>query len=210
MANEIGSTLGPKALNQVEKTVREVARRLRNETPQRGRWQHRSSAQFAFGVLSQDSGQDDSVLPITLYKTADLATFASITCGSTSSGSGSGSGSGDNAFLDMELSLCSERGSVMALVPAGYKAGNVGLAKWPICNAGGSGSGSGSGIADWTGWVVLFGKRSRCVVEVPTAIECCPITGLKFTRYSRHWYFGGGLSDRLDPCTSGSGSGSGS
>ncbi len=41
MAEEQGSALGPKAVEQIGKTVREVARRMRNETPQRGRWQQR-------------------------------------------------------------------------------------------------------------------------------------------------------------------------
>jgi hypothetical protein len=39
MASDKGVTLGPKAIEQVEKTVREVARRLRNEQPHRSRWQ---------------------------------------------------------------------------------------------------------------------------------------------------------------------------
>lgn len=41
MTNEVGSTLGPKALAQVEQTVREHARRVKNETPHRARWQQR-------------------------------------------------------------------------------------------------------------------------------------------------------------------------
>jgi hypothetical protein len=41
MAEDQGSVLGPKAVEQIAKTVREVSRRLRNETPQRGRWQQR-------------------------------------------------------------------------------------------------------------------------------------------------------------------------
>lgn len=182
------------------------------------------SGQFAFGVLSQDSGQDDCLLPVTIYKTADLSEFTSAQCGTLGSGSGSGSSSGGgsgsgsgsgsgggNTFLDMDLTLCTSLGSQMVLVPAGYKAGNVGIAKWPTCNAeSGSGSGSGSGLSSWNGWTVLFGRRLRCALEIPVAIECCPITGLKFTRYKQVWYFGGELGYRDDACSSGSGSGSGS
>ena len=169
------------------------------------------SAQFAFGILHQDSGQDDSLLSVTLYQTADLSEFTAETCGGSGSCSGSGSGSGsDNSFLNMDLTLCTELGSQMVLVPAGYKAGNVGVAKWPICGAG-SGSGSGSGLSDWNGWVVMFGIRARCVAEIPSKIECCPLTStIKITEYSRIWYFGGELSSCVDPCPTGSGSGSGS
>lgn len=43
MAENEPIAFGPKAVDQIAKTVREVARRMRNETPQRGRWQQRPS-----------------------------------------------------------------------------------------------------------------------------------------------------------------------
>ena len=164
------------------------------------------SVEISWGRLDQDSGRDDALLSVTLFESADLSDFTTSNCGG-SSGSGSGSGSGDSgAFLDMDGVLCTEVGTVVALVPAGYKAGIVGLIKHPVC---GSGSGSGSGSTGWGGWVVVFGDTMRCVARYPVEIECCPIEGLKFTRWSQHWYFGGPLEDILDPCTpSSSGSGS--
>ena len=38
MAETPGTMLGPKAIEQLQKTVRETARRMRNEGPHRGRW----------------------------------------------------------------------------------------------------------------------------------------------------------------------------
>ncbi len=169
-----------------------------------------STAQFAWGVLGQDTGKDDSTLSIALYQGASLAEFVPFTCGDCDTGSGSGSGSGsgtDCTFLDMDLSLCTSIGSVTALVPAGYKAGPVGLIKMPVCGAG-SGSGSGSG-GSWQGWTVVVGRRVRCMAEIPIEVECCSVTNtIQFTRFSRIWYFGGALEDRLNPCPTGSGSGS--
>ena len=39
MADPQGTVFGDKAVKQIAKTVREVARRMMNEKPQRGRWQ---------------------------------------------------------------------------------------------------------------------------------------------------------------------------
>jgi len=187
-----------------------------------------SSTSQKWGMLTQASGRDDRLLTVTLYETAIDAEFSLFECGpcatessgsgssgSGSSGSGSGSGSGcDNNFIEMEISLCGEIGPVVALVPAGYKAGPVLLVKTPLCGnegsgSGSSGSGSGSGyMPTWDGWTVVAGRRERCVMEVPNKVECCPIEGLKITEWKRKWFFGGELPDRFDPCTTGSGSGS--
>jgi hypothetical protein len=43
MAENEPIAFGPKAVEQIAKTVREVARRMQNETPHRGRWQQRPS-----------------------------------------------------------------------------------------------------------------------------------------------------------------------
>lgn len=171
----------------------------------------------AWGELGQDTGKDDSVLSISLYRGATLDEFIPFVCGPCDEGSGSGSGSGsggDCDFLDMSLFLCNPISTVVALVPAGYKAGPVGLIKMPVCGDGsgsssgiGSGSGSGSG-ATWQGWTVVVGRRLRCVAEVPKKVECCSIEGIKITEWRRFWYFGGELPERLDPCATGSGSGS--
>ena len=39
MADPQGTVFGDKAVQQIAKTVREVSRRIRNEKPERGRWQ---------------------------------------------------------------------------------------------------------------------------------------------------------------------------
>ena len=44
MAEENGTVFGPKATEQIGKTVRENARRMMNETPRRARWQQRASS----------------------------------------------------------------------------------------------------------------------------------------------------------------------
>ena len=41
MADDQPIAFGPKAVEQIAQTVREVARRMQNETPHRGRWQQR-------------------------------------------------------------------------------------------------------------------------------------------------------------------------
>jgi hypothetical protein len=41
MAEDQPIAFGPKAVEQIAQTVREVARRMQNETPHRGRWQQR-------------------------------------------------------------------------------------------------------------------------------------------------------------------------
>ena len=41
MADDQPIAFGPKAVDQIAQTVREVARRMQNETPHRGRWQQR-------------------------------------------------------------------------------------------------------------------------------------------------------------------------
>jgi len=53
MAEEQGSVLGPKAVEQIAKTVRENSRRIKNETPQRGRWQQRvgGAIELSHGVI---------------------------------------------------------------------------------------------------------------------------------------------------------------
>ena len=43
MADPQGTVLGVKAVEQLQKTVREVSRRIRNEMPHRGRWHGRPS-----------------------------------------------------------------------------------------------------------------------------------------------------------------------
>jgi hypothetical protein len=177
-----------------------------------------SSSVMVFGILGQDSGADDVFLPIQIYQSAYRMTSTSFSCGPDSTGSGgsggSGSGSGNSGgmtFADMNLGMCSHIGTVTALVPAGYKAGPVGLLQGAVCSGSGSGSGSGgSGSSEWDGWVVIWGRKLRCVFEAPKKVECCPITGLRLTRWARMWFFGGALPDRFDPCpTTGSG-GSGS
>jgi len=167
------------------------------------------SVQLAWGNLSQDTGKDDSTLTVDLYRGASLSEFIPFLCGACTEGSGSGSGSGDDClFYDMDLNLCESIASVTALVPAGYKAGPVGLIKMPVCDPDGSGGGSGSG-SSWSGWTVIVGRKLRCVAEIPTEVECCSVTNIiQFTRFSRIWYFGGALEDRLNPCGEGSGSGS--
>jgi hypothetical protein len=203
--------------------AREVSRRVMNDKPHRGRWQQKEagSLRVAWGTLGQDTGKDDCTLTVALYRGATLEEFIPFLCGPCETGSGSGSGSGsasgsggDCSFLDMDLSLCTSLGSVTALVPAGYKAGPVGLIKMPICSPGGSGSGSGSSGSGsgsggtWQGWTVIVGRRLRCVAEIPNKIECCPVDGLKITEWNRIWFFGETLPQRLDPCSTGSGSGS--
>ena len=190
---------------------------------------------MSWGTLGQNSGRHDMLLPVQLKQSASLEEFTAdggnlAACPGAGSGSGSGSGLGsgqscDDAFLDMTMSWCgagagsgsgsgSQSDEVIALVPAGYKAGPVVLVKMPVCAAApgpGSGSGSGDLRDDWQGWVVLAGRRMRATAKVPTEIACCPGNTLKFTAWDRFWYFGGPCSPCLDPCeTSGSGSGSGS
>ena len=43
MADPQGTVFGDKAVQQIVKTVREVSRRIRNEKPERGRWQFHGS-----------------------------------------------------------------------------------------------------------------------------------------------------------------------
>ncbi len=43
MTEQKGVVYGPKADQKIQKTVREMARRMMNERPQRGRWQQRPS-----------------------------------------------------------------------------------------------------------------------------------------------------------------------
>ena len=185
--------------------------------------------QVSWGTLGQDSGRNDQLLMVKLRGSASLKEFMpDLTnlagCPSTA-GSGSGSGSGtdcDGAFLDMDMDWCggssgSSSGSgesttdVIALVPAGYKAGPVAMMKMPVCAAApgpGSGSGSGQLRDDWQGWIVFFGRRMRATTKIPTEISCCPDGNIKITKWDRIWFFGGPCSPCVDPCpTTGSGSG---
>ena len=51
------NTLGDKAIEQVAQTVREVSRRIRNETPERGRWQfHGGGGAIRWGKVVGTSG----------------------------------------------------------------------------------------------------------------------------------------------------------
>jgi hypothetical protein len=194
-------------------TVHIVRQRIAGSgAPLRLAWGQLSSVDGSGSGSSSLSNRDDQLLQVTLYQSAKPLDFILNVCGPCDEGSGSdgsSSGSGsvdcDNDFLDMDFELCTELETVLALVPAGYKAGPVGLAKWPVCAGS---AGSGSLVTEWDGWVVLFGKRERCVGEIPSAVTCCPIEGLKFTAFNRFWYFGGPLPERLDPCVAGSGSGS--
>lgn len=177
----------------------------------------------SWGILHEESGRDDGLLSVTRYESAIDLPFEAFECGScadasgsgSSSGSGSGSGSGndcDNQFLEMQLSMQTEIETVLAIVPAGYRAGPVAMMQLPVGTTGsgsGSSSGSGSGTS-WNGWIVFWGSKMRCIDEVPVKWECCPVEGLKATQFRRIWYFGDVAKPRFDQCSGGSGSGSGS
>ena len=53
MADTPGTMLGPKAIEQLQKTVRETARRMRNDGPHRGRWHGRpgDAVQLIEGIV---------------------------------------------------------------------------------------------------------------------------------------------------------------
>ena len=51
------TTFGPKATEQIAKTVREVSRRMMNELPHRARWQHHGgSLGLKHGIVTADLG----------------------------------------------------------------------------------------------------------------------------------------------------------
>ncbi len=159
------------------------------------------SGQISWGSILLNSGNNDVTQNITLYKSAALEQFIPGGCADAGSGS---SGSAGMSFLDMDLELCETGDTVLALVPAGYKAGPVGLIKMPICGDGSnrntSGSG-GTGNETWEGWTVIFGRRLRCYVKIPKKIECCPTTGLiKITEWRKIWYFGEDQGITYTPC----------
>jgi hypothetical protein len=54
MMESQGALLGPKAVEQIAKMVREHARRMMNEQPQRARWQRGGGANFITGKLDAD------------------------------------------------------------------------------------------------------------------------------------------------------------
>lgn len=78
MAENEPIAFGPKAVDQIARTVREVARRLRNETPQRGRWQQRPSGgggnTIWFTINEVLCPDDYGVTEKTLVVTADWYT----------------------------------------------------------------------------------------------------------------------------------------
>lgn len=183
MSADTPTVFGPKATEQIAQTVREVARRMQNEQPHRARYMHLGgTGNQRWGNLLADTGHDDKFVDVETFSAADDQAFVDFTCGPNAV-----------TMKDMAFTFCNSLGSVRALVPAGYKAGPVGLMKWATC-------GTPNTSPPYEGWTVVFGRRVRCTARIPSKIECCPITGLKFTEWKHIWYFGGALPDELTPC----------
>lgn len=117
--------------------------------------------QVAWGDLAADSGPDDVLVSMNIYASAKPTTFAEVECGG-------------EPFIHMRWTLCDEIGTSLVAVPAFYKAGPVGLVKFPDCDPG---TDTTDGAAQaWEGWCVVFGDRARCAATPVNEVECCPIT----------------------------------
>jgi hypothetical protein len=75
------TVFGPEATEQIAKTVREVARRMKNESPVRGRWQHQAGGTGAqilnFQVISSSPTTRSALVQI------EQRTFTGAAYGST-------------------------------------------------------------------------------------------------------------------------------
>jgi hypothetical protein len=83
------TVFGPEATEQIAKTVREVARRMKNETPVRGRWQHQpggGTLELFHGVIVEQCDPTCST-----YKVQRIHRYLIAGCDDCGSGSGSGS-----------------------------------------------------------------------------------------------------------------------
>lgn len=180
MADE-PTVFGPKATEQIAKTVREVSRRMMLPRGERARWQWHGgggAVETAYATITE-SGKDDMFQEVTLKRSAAPDTFTEATCGGVT-------------FDDMQFTLAETIATgVTVLVPAGYKAGEAMLVKFSVAPS----------AHEWDGWVVVAGPTMRCAAQIPTAVECCPTTQLiKFTEYNNIWYFGGADAPTEDPC----------
>ena len=74
MADDQPIAFGPKAVEQIAQTVREVSRRMQNETPHRGRWQQRPGGgggeTIRFTITDVLCPETDYVSETTLVATA--------------------------------------------------------------------------------------------------------------------------------------------
>lgn len=68
MADPQGTVFGDKAVQQIAKTVREVSRRIRNEKPERGRWQFQGAGgggeTIRFEIYAADCDNRSAVVQI--------------------------------------------------------------------------------------------------------------------------------------------------
>lgn len=180
MADDNPTVFGRKATEQIAKTVREVARREMNPRGHRGRWQFHGDGGItatAYATITE-SGENDEFQTVDLYRTAEPATFTTATCG-------------DMDFDDMQFTLHDLiESDVVVLVPAGYKAGEALLIKMNVYQS----------EHEWSGWAVFTGPTLRCAFTTDHDPECCPIEGLKMTRFEDYWAFGAHIGTRNDPC----------
>jgi hypothetical protein len=74
MADPQGTVFGDKAVQQIAKTVREVSRRIRNEKPERGRWQFQGGGgggeTIRFEIYDADCENRSAVVRILSSKTS--------------------------------------------------------------------------------------------------------------------------------------------
>ncbi len=83
MADPQGTVFGDKAVKQIAKTVREVARRMMNEKPNRGRWQQQPGAgvELAHGVILEQCS-----LGCSTYRVQRVHRYLKTTCDDESGG----------------------------------------------------------------------------------------------------------------------------
>lgn len=180
MADE-PTVFGPKATEQIAKTVREVARRMMLPRGERGRWQFQGGASIVNTAWASiaESGEHDEFQVVDLYRSATPATFTTATCG-------------DMDFDDMQFTLQELiESDVTVLVPAGYKAGEALLVKFNVT----------ASAHAWSGWAVVVGPTLRCAEVIEKDPECCPTTQLiKMTTKIPFWFFGAVGTTIDDPC----------
>lgn len=131
------------------------------------------------------SGHDAEIQTVDVYRSAKPTTFPTFDCG-------------DATFIDFAYTLSDLIGTRDVLVPAGYRAGTACLLKFSDSDPG---TGTGGGAAQaWDGWVVVAANLERCTITTDHDPECCPIEGLKMTRFEDYWIVGGHIGTRNDPC----------
>jgi len=75
---------GPKAVDQIAQTVREVARRMQNETPHRGRWQQQpgGGVELSHGIILEVCNAGCST-----YRVQRIHRYLTPNCDESGSGS---------------------------------------------------------------------------------------------------------------------------